>query len=57
MGKIARDPEKEARWAEGQRRLRERVEYLERRALEKRERLERRRQRLRRLTFGLLGGR
>jgi hypothetical protein len=55
MGKITRDPEQEARWAEERRRLRQRVEYLDARIREDRERRERRRERLNRLTLGLLG--
>ena len=54
MGKTRWDPETEARWAELDRRTRERIEYNERRIYEEHEREERRRQRLRRLTFGLL---
>ncbi len=54
MGKrIKRDPEAEARWAEAKRLLQERIDYLERRIREKRELEERRRERLRRLTFGI----
>ena len=57
MAKIPKDPEREARWAEERRQLAARVEYLENRARQRQERLERRRKKLRRLTFGLLGGR
>ena len=54
MGKrIRRDPEKEARWAELRRRMQERIDHNERLIHEARERDERRRQRLRRLTFGV----
>ena len=55
MGKrIRRDPEQEARWAEQSRRMQELIDRKERLIQETREREERRRQRLRRLTFGLL---
>jgi hypothetical protein len=51
--RMRRDPEKEARWAELRRRMQERIEHNERLIHEAREREERRRQRLRRLSFGL----
>jgi hypothetical protein len=52
--RIPRDPEKEARSAEARRMLLERIEYLNQAIHEELERTERRRERLRRLTFGLL---
>jgi hypothetical protein len=52
--RMRRDPEKEARWAEQSRRMQERIDHNERLIHEARERDERRRQRLRRLTFGIL---
>jgi hypothetical protein len=55
MGKIKRDPEQEARWEEERRQLRERVDYLQARSKNERERRDRRRRRLNRLTLGLLG--
>ena len=51
--RIRRDPEKEARWAEQSRRMQELIDRKELLIREAREREERRRQRLRRLTFGV----
>jgi hypothetical protein len=51
--RMRRDPEKEARWAEARRRLQARIDHNERLIREAREREEQRRQRLRRLTFGV----
>jgi hypothetical protein len=56
MGKIKKDPEQEARWAEERRQLAERVEFLEEKIRQERERADRRRELLRRFSFGLLGG-
>jgi hypothetical protein len=50
---MPRDPEQEARWAEARRRLQARIDHNERLIHEAREREEQRRQRLRRLTFGV----
>jgi hypothetical protein len=51
--KIRRDPDEEARWAEMRRRGQELIDRRERLIREARERDDRRRQRLRRLTFGV----
>jgi hypothetical protein len=52
--KIARDPEQEAHWAENRRQLQARIGYHERLIRQAAERAILRRERLRRLTFGLL---
>ena len=53
MGKV--DPETRAQWAEARRRLEARLERHDRARDEARQRAEKRRQRLQRLSFGLLG--
>ena len=56
MGRRKRiDPEVRARWAELRRQTQARIDELTARIAEEREREARRQNRLRRLTFGLLG--
>jgi uncharacterized coiled-coil protein SlyX len=56
MGRRKRiDPEVRARWAELRRQTQTRIDELTARIAEERERDARRQDRLRRLTFGLLG--
>jgi chaperonin cofactor prefoldin len=50
------DPETRAQWAEARRELERAIERLDAKLQARREDEERRRQRLRRLTFGLLRG-
>ena len=50
------DPETWARWAEARREFEQAIERLDAKLQVRREYEERRRRRLRRLTFGLLGG-
>jgi hypothetical protein len=55
MAKRRITPEERAAWAEARRRLQERIDYHERRIVERAEQAARRQDRLHRLTFGLLG--
>ena len=50
------DPETRAQWAEARREMERAIERLDAKLQARREYEERRRRRLRRLTFGLLGG-
>ncbi len=55
MGKRRTDPERRAQWEEGERALAARIEERKRIGAEMELREELRRERLRRLSFGLLG--
>jgi hypothetical protein len=55
MAKRRITPEERADWAEARRRLGERIEYYEDLGRRERDRTVRRRERLQRLTLGLLG--
>jgi hypothetical protein len=50
------DPETRAQWEEARREMEQAIERLDAKLQARREHEERRRRRLRRLTFGLLGG-